>query len=172
VYLVPDVRGSSYLVPRTFTWPSPGTRDLEFSRTVHSRNLPLHVARKFKILVVQHIDLLSSILPKINFGSAQKNKLSVDSLRQVVQNTGGPKIQNTGGARATSVFCNSLNNYPGCGVHLCWKTLTPPAKALSRRPLSTLWGRRCQPWGGRKSEHKSKINVSISKNITLHVAKM
>ena len=34
-------------------------------------------------------------IPKINFGLAQNTKLHVSLLCQVVQNTGGPKIQNT-----------------------------------------------------------------------------
>ena len=59
---------------------------------------PLFPTGKFKILVVQNTDLLISILPEINI------KLHVNLLCQVVQNPGGPKLQNTDGARATSVF--------------------------------------------------------------------
>ena len=59
----------------------------------------------FKILVVQNTDLLICILLKINFRPAQKHKVTCNLfLWQVVQNTGGPKIQNADGARATSVF--------------------------------------------------------------------
>ena len=59
---------------------------------------------KLKILVVQNADLLIIILSKISCGLAQNTKLHVSPLCQVVQNTGGPKIENTDGARATSVF--------------------------------------------------------------------
>ena len=58
--------------------------------------------------MVQNTDLLIIILPKINFGPAQNTKLHVSLLCQVVQITGGPKIQNTDGAPATSVFWPSL----------------------------------------------------------------
>ena len=38
------------------------------------------------------------IRPKINFGPGLNNKLCETVLCQVMQNTGGPKIQNTDGA--------------------------------------------------------------------------
>ena len=55
---------------------------------------------KFKILVVQNTDLLIIILPKIDFDPAQNTKLHLSLLCQFVQNTGGPEIQNTDGARS------------------------------------------------------------------------
>jgi hypothetical protein len=59
---------------------------------------------RFKILVVRNNGLLVCILPEINFGLAQNTNLHLDVMCQVVQNTGVPKIQNTDGARATSVI--------------------------------------------------------------------
>jgi hypothetical protein len=64
---------------------------------------------RFKILVVQNTQSLCFILPEINFGPAQVTRFHENLLRQVVQKTGGTKIQNTDGAQATSVFGTSLS---------------------------------------------------------------
>ena len=71
---------------------------------LHARDPVLNGTGKFKILVVQNTDIRMFILPKINFGPAQETVLHVNELCLVVQNTSGPKIQNTDGAQATSVF--------------------------------------------------------------------
>ena len=62
---------------------------------------PREKYREVQNAVVQNTDLLIIILPKINLGPAQSSKLHVSLLCQVVQNTGGPKIQNTDAAQAT-----------------------------------------------------------------------